>query len=219
MARADRRAMANPRAQQALQRNFQGALDHYGEGRFDEAGVLLRKVLRSIPKDPGALHLMGAIHLQTGRDGDAITVLERAAGIDASNAEIHNNLATAYRRQARAADAVASGERAIVVNPSFAAAHFGLGQAHEELGDVTGAVRERRAILALEPADLAGAYYNLALAYVAAGNPQQARRSILRALEIAPNFEAGLELLLDLRNLGTSSLPDPQTSPNPALRN
>ena len=151
MARADRRAMAAPRAQQALQRNFQGALDHYGEGRFDDAGALLKKVLKSIPKDPGALHLMGAIHLQTGRDRDAIAVLERAAGIDASNAEIHNNLATAYRRQARAADAVASAERAIAVNPSFAAAHFGLGQAHEDLGDAEQAARCYETALAAAP--------------------------------------------------------------------
>lgn len=151
MARADRRAMAAPRAQQALQRNFQGALDHYGEGRFEEAGVLLRKVIKSIPKDPGALHLMGAIHLHTARDHDAITVLERAAGIDVSNAEIHNNLATAYRRQARASDAVVSAERAIAINPSFAAAHFGLGQAHEDLGDAAQAVRCYETALAAAP--------------------------------------------------------------------
>ena len=143
--------MASPRAQQALQRNFQGALDRYGEGRFEQAGALLRKVLKSIPKDPGALHLMGAIHLQTGRDRDAITVLERAADIDASNAEIHNNLATAYRRQARAADAVASAERAVAVNPSFAAAHFGLGRAHEDLGDGAHAVRCYETALAAAP--------------------------------------------------------------------
>jgi tetratricopeptide (TPR) repeat protein len=127
--------MASPHAAQALQRNFQGAIDRYGQGRFDEAGALCRKVLKSIPKDPGVLHLMGAIHLQTGRNRDAITVLGRAAGIDRGNAEIHNNLATAYRREGRAAEAVASGERAIAVNPSFAAAHFGLGRAHEDLGD------------------------------------------------------------------------------------
>ena len=59
-------------SQRALQRNFQGALDHYGAGRFEQAGALIRKVLKAIPKDPGALHLMGAIHLQAGRDRDQL---------------------------------------------------------------------------------------------------------------------------------------------------
>jgi tetratricopeptide (TPR) repeat protein len=94
---------------------------------------------------------MGAIHLQTGHDRDAITVLERAAGIDASNAEVHNNLATAYRRQARATDAVVSAQRAIDVNPSFAAAHFGLGQAHEDLGDAVQAVHCYETALSAAP--------------------------------------------------------------------
>ena len=134
MARADRPT-------EALRRDFQGAIDRYGRGCFEEAGALLRKVLRSMPKDAGALHLMGAVHLRTGRNRDAVTVLKRAAGIDRTNAEIHNNLATAYRRERRTIEAIESGERAIAVNPSFAAAHFGLGRAHEDLDDGSRAAR------------------------------------------------------------------------------
>jgi Flp pilus assembly protein TadD len=91
-------------------------------------------------------------------------------------------------------------DAAVLIYPYEVDLHDRLAQAHEVQGDAVGAVRERRAILALEPADLAGAHYDLALAYVAASDPAQARRSILRSLEIAPNFEAGLELLLDLRD-------------------
>ena len=90
-------------------------------------------------------------------------------------------------------------DAAVLIYPYEIELHDRLAQAHEARGDAAGAVRERRAIVALAPADLAGAYYDLALAYVTAGEPAQARRSVLRALEIAPSFEAGLELLLDLR--------------------
>ncbi len=154
MARADRRAKARPRAAEALRRDFQGALNGYNQGRFEESGALCQKVLKSIPKDAGALHLMGAIHLKTGRDRDAIAVLERAAGVDRSNAEIHNNLAIAYRREARGADAVASGNRAVAINPGFAAAHFGLGQAHQDLGDPVQAALCYETTLAAAPGHL-----------------------------------------------------------------
>ena len=54
--------------------------------------------------------------------------------------------------------------------------------------------------------------------YVTAGEPAQARRSLLRALEIAPNFEAGLELLLDLRSGAGSARPDPRVPPDGVRR-
>jgi Tfp pilus assembly protein PilF len=60
-------------------------------------------------------------------------------------------------------------------------------------------VRERRALVALNPVDKAEALYQLALAYFDAGDVASARREVLRALEEAPNFEKAQELLLRLR--------------------
>jgi tetratricopeptide (TPR) repeat protein len=107
-------------------------------------------------------------------------------------------------------------DAAVLIYPYEVDLHDRLALAHEARGDATGEVRERRAIIALAPADLAGAYYNLSLAYVAAGDPAQARRTLLRALEIAPNFPAGLELLLELRSGAAPARPDGQVSPNGA---
>ena len=47
--------------------------------------------------------------------------------------------------------------------------------------------------------DRAEALYQLALAYVDAGDTTAARREVVRALEIAPNFQKAQELLLRLR--------------------
>jgi Tfp pilus assembly protein PilF len=52
---------------------------------------------------------------------------------------------------------------------------------------------------ALAPADRADAYYQLALAWFEAGDLDQARRSVLRALEVAPSFEPAQQLLLRIR--------------------
>jgi len=57
-------------------------------------------------------------------------------------------------------------------------------------------------ILALDPADKADAHYRLALALRNAGDRVEAKSEVLKALEIAPNFEDALELLLELRRDG-----------------
>ena len=70
---------------------------------------------------------------------------------------------------------------------------------YARVNDKRGAVRERAAVVALNPVDRAEALYQLALAYYQAGEPQAARREVLRALEDAPNFEKAQELLLRLQ--------------------
>jgi cellulose synthase operon protein C len=61
------------------------------------------------------------------------------------------------------------------------------------------AVRARRAVLALGPSDRADAYYQLARALARAGDTVSAKREVLRALDLAPTFEAAQDLLLSLR--------------------
>jgi len=60
-------------------------------------------------------------------------------------------------------------------------------------------VRERTAILALNPVDKAGAHYGLAQALFRAGDRAGARTQVLRALEIAPAYPEAQQLLLQLR--------------------
>jgi tetratricopeptide (TPR) repeat protein len=64
------------------------------------------------------------------------------------------------------------------------------------------AVRERRAVVALQPVDRAEALYQLALALRDAGDRSEARTQVVRALEAAPAFERAQELLLELSGPG-----------------
>jgi tetratricopeptide (TPR) repeat protein len=64
------------------------------------------------------------------------------------------------------------------------------------------AIRARRAALALGPTDRADALYRLAQALAGSGDVTAARREVLRALDLAPNFEAAQDLLLTLRTPG-----------------
>jgi tetratricopeptide (TPR) repeat protein len=90
-------------------------------------------------------------------------------------------------------------EKVVEIVPFDLGRHQELADLYEELKERQGAVLERRAILALDPTDRAEAHFRLAVAMAEAGDRTGARSQLLRALEIAPNYEAALELLLELR--------------------
>ena len=77
---------------------------------------------------------------------------------------------------------------------------------HRHLGDLLyagkqydGAIREYRARVACNPVDKAGAQFNLAQAYFAAGQKDKAEESVLSALETAPGYRPAQKLLLELQ--------------------
>ena len=62
------------------------------------------------------------------------------------------------------------------------------------------AIREYNAVVASNPVDKAGAEYNLAQAYFAAGQKDKAQDSVLAALEAAPGYRPAQKLLLELNS-------------------
>lgn len=77
---------------------------------------------------------------------------------------------------------------------------------HRRLGDLLfaekqydGAIREYSARVASNPVDKAGAEFNLAQAYFAAGQKDKAQESVLAALETAPGYRPAQKLLLQLQ--------------------
>jgi tetratricopeptide (TPR) repeat protein len=73
------------------------------------------------------------------------------------------------------------------------------GDVYLELGRHSEAIQEFRVVVALGPADLAAAHYDVARALDASGNRVEAKKEVLRALEIAPGYDKALELLLKLK--------------------
>jgi len=77
---------------------------------------------------------------------------------------------------------------------------------HHRLGDLLyaqkdyeGAIREFNALAASSPVDKAGAEFELAQAYYAAGQKDKAQDSVLSALEIAPDYRPAQKLLLEIQ--------------------
>ena len=77
---------------------------------------------------------------------------------------------------------------------------------HRRLGDLLyeqkeygAAIREYNALVACNPVDKAGAEFDLARAYFAAGQKDKAEDSVLAALETAPDYRPAQKLLLELQ--------------------
>ena len=78
--------------------------------------------------------------------------------------------------------------------------HRHLGELWLAQGNYAGAIREYNAVVALHPLDTAAAQFNLARAYLAAGQRDQAQDHVLASLEAAPGFRPAQQLLLELQD-------------------
>lgn len=94
-------------------------------------------------------------------------------------------------------------ERMLWISPYDQAMHERLALVSTNTKDFKRAVRERRAIVALDPADKLEAQYELARALVDAGETAEARRTLLAVLENAPSFEKAQSLLLEIKDRGS----------------
>jgi cellulose synthase operon protein C len=126
-----------------------------------------------------------------------LSAYEHAGG---QTPDVLKRLATLQETTGQSAEAAATLERLDYIYP---VKDEGL---HRRLGDLLyanknygGAIREYNAVVASNPVDKAGAQFNLAQAYFAAGQHDKAEESVLAALETAPGYRPAQKLLLELQ--------------------
>ena len=147
--------------------------------------------------DPTPHALIGRARLAQGDTVGAIEALVRVADID-ENAYAVNALLAQLAQGRDTAVQVTALERLAYIHPYDVDHRRRLAELYTTAGEPASAVRERRAVVALRPVDRAEALYQLAVSLRDAGEPQEARRQVIRALEVAPAFERAQELLLEL---------------------
>jgi tetratricopeptide (TPR) repeat protein len=175
-------------------------------GEPAEAEEHLRAALELFPGyggPDGPLRWLADIHEERGELGEAAEALRRMGELGESLYDVHTREVELRRTLDDKAGERTALEHAIEIYPFDMDLHRRLAELSAAAGEHDIAVRERRAILALGPADRADAHYRLAVALRDAGRADEARDAVLRALETAPGFEAALDLLLELRGGGT----------------
>jgi tetratricopeptide (TPR) repeat protein len=172
------------------------------EGRHAEARPHLTEALRMFPEYGGPdspYAFLARVHRAEGDPERAAAALARLNALSESNHAALVEEAELQETLGRTEAAAKALEKALQVYPYDIETHESLADAAHRLGNHEIVVRERRAVVALDPADRAEALYLLALAQRDAGDRAGARRTVLQALDVAPNFDAALELLLELR--------------------
>ncbi len=172
------------------------------EGDMDRAIEHLRRASELFPfyTGQGNPYLqMADIYQSRGQKAEAATALAGLVRYDENDSEALKRLAGLRLEMGDRDGALEAAFASFYINPFDTALHKLAGDAYLEKGDRAAAVREFRVRLALKPPDLAEAHYDLARSLDALGNRAEARREVLRALEIAPGFDKAQELLLKLR--------------------
>jgi tetratricopeptide (TPR) repeat protein len=128
----------------------------------------------------------------------AIRAYEAVLRIDNADIESARRLAALLEPKGDAARIEDAYRRLVAADPFDSKGQTALGRLALKRKDTALALRSFRSALATKPPDAAAAHADLAEALLANGQPAEAKRSTLEALEIAPSFERAQDLLLKI---------------------
>ncbi|MGA3065420.1 MAG: tetratricopeptide repeat protein [Tepidisphaeraceae bacterium] len=170
-----------------IQQILQLALSRQQAGQFHEAEQLYRQLLTIHPEHFLALHHLGVIALQTGRNDLAIDLIRRAIAVDPAHAEVYGNLGIALNRAGKFDEAIASYQRAIALNPNLAQVHANLGNALKDKGRLNDAIAAYRQAIALKP-QFPEAFTNLGNVLRNIGRLQESIAASKQAISLKPDY-------------------------------
>jgi tetratricopeptide (TPR) repeat protein len=179
-------------------------------GDADGAIAALERAVELVPGVPGDQNphaLIAAIAAERGDTARTIQALEALVLVNSNDVESARRLAALVEPLGDAARSAAAHARVAELDPFDVQAQTVVGRHAMQQRDAERALRAFRAVMAAGPADRATAHLDLAEAYVLAGQYGDAKRETLAALEIAPSFERGQDLLLEIVSAGTGDAP------------
>ena len=161
-------------------------------------GTAIRDMYPDYVEEHSVYEALAAAYLAKGDKPAAIAELSRYEKIGGRDPESLKLLSKTLEEAGRTAEAADALNRLNFIYPMDAAAHRSLGGLWLIQGNVKGAIREFAAVLARNPQDPAQAHFDLARAYRADKQDEQAKEELLAALETAPGFRPAQKLLLEL---------------------
>ena len=127
---------------------------------YDDAEILLLKIVELAPKFSSAWFLLGAVLRELDRSEEAVVALRKAVDFDGENALAHYFLGASLAMAAKTDEAVGSYRTALRLDPNLTGAHVGLGHVLKTLGDQEGGIAAYRRAIQLQP-DFGETYYSL----------------------------------------------------------
>ncbi|HEY0665701.1 MAG TPA: sulfotransferase, partial [Gallionella sp.] len=173
---------------------------------------LLQQILQQQPNHPYALHLLGVIAHQVGKNPLAAELIQRAIRDNGNVALFHANLSEILRQMKLLDEAVAHGERAVALEPNMAMAHSNLGIVYFDRKEYEKAETCQQRALALAP-NFAPSLNNLGSIERERKHKEQALAWYRKAMESNPDY------LEPLNNYGALILEDDRTDEAAELLN
>jgi tetratricopeptide (TPR) repeat protein len=163
-----------------------------------QEGVAIRDMYPDYVEDGSVYEFLAGAYLAKDDKPAAIAELERYVRAGGRNPDSIKLLAKQLEDAGRKREAADVLNRLNYIYPIDNDLHQRLGALWIDQGNLTGAIREFRAVLAHNPIDPAQSHYNLARAYHLNHQPEQAKDELLAALETAPGYRPAQKLLLEL---------------------
>ena len=101
----------------ALGRRLDEAAALHRVGKLDEAAAAYWTILATAPNHPDALHLLGYLHHQMDRDGEAVSCFTRSIAADDKKPMVHANLGNVLLRQGDVDGAMSCFRAALGLDP------------------------------------------------------------------------------------------------------
>jgi len=161
-------------------------------------GVAIRDMYPDYVEEGSVYEFLASAYLAKDDKPAAIAGLERYVKAGGRNPDSIKLLAKQLEDAGRKKEAADVLVRLNYIYPMDNGQHQRLGALWMDAGNVAGAIREFRAVLAHNPIDPARSHYDLARAYQLNHESEQAKDELLAALETAPGYRPAQKLLLEL---------------------
>jgi predicted TPR repeat methyltransferase len=181
---------------------IQTAIELHQRGQVEQAAVLYRAVLATVPEQVDALHFLGLAEHQCGRSVEALGLMGRAVEQAPAHPDLRNNRGNVLKALGRLDEAEADYRAALAVRPGDASALSNLGTVLRERGSLEEAERVLRKAIALQPQHVE-AHLNLGNVLSAQHRLAEAAEAHREALRLQPTVtEAYRQLGMSLYAIG-----------------
>jgi len=169
------------------QEQLDSLLEHYQNGRFDDAEKLAVSVTQEFPQHQFAWKVLGAVLKQTGRVNESLDASQKSVQLAPQDPEAHSNFGVILKELGKLDEAEASYTQAIALNPDYVQAHNNLGIMLQVLGRLDEAEASYKQAIALRP-DFAEAQSNLGVTLTELGRLDEAEASLRQAITLKADY-------------------------------
>lgn len=173
---------------------FEHARQLISRGKTEQAGRMIKQLMRQAPESAEGYHLLGLLEYQKRQFSEAVRLISKAVIIDPHDPVIRNNSGLALLANGQVNQAIESFSVAIDLEQNNADTWFNRGNAFREMGRHDDARRDYLKALAIDPF-LADAHNNLGLSYRHSGETDLAVEQFELCLQILPDHPYALNNL------------------------